>query len=543
MVTEFKLPELGEDIETGDVISVLVSVGDTVDEEQPIMEIETEKATIEVPAPVSGVVKEIHVKEGDKIKVGQLLITFDGTGKGEKAEGKVEVEEVKEEKTEVKAKDQEDRVEPEEAEERVEETREGAELESEERKEEREKVKAKAKEEKKKGEKKAKAKAEEREETEAKVEAEEEEEEKESKEESKARAKEEREDIEEGEKEAKKPEEKAEAREGQGEVVEFGRKARAEAEPETPKEPAQEPAPAAPSVRRLARELGIDINQVPGSGPRGRISEEDIKNYARWIITRGIGAGAETQTEAPTVTPAPLPDFTQWGEVERKTMTNVRRKTAEVMISSWMTVPHVTQHDKADITNIEKLRKEFGKKAEEAGGKLTVTAILLKVVALALKTFPQFNASVDLAKEEIIYKKYYNIGVAIDTERGLYVPVIRDVDKKNIIELSVELVQLSEKTRNRKISMEDLKGGTFTVSNQGSIGGIYFSPIIYWPEVAILGISRGRTEPVYVNGQFEPRLMLPLSLSHDHRVIDGADAVRFLRWIVEALEEPFRLIL
>jgi len=224
-------------------------------------------------------------------------------------------------------------------------------------------------------------------------------------------------------------------------------------------------------------------------------------------------------------------------------MTNVRRKTGEVMTSAWTTIPHVAQHDKADITNLEKLRKEFGKKAEEAGGKLTLTAVLLKVVASALKVFPQLNASVDMAGEEIIYKKYYNIGVAVDTERGLYVPVIRDVDKKNIVELSAELIKVAEKARNRKLSPEEMKGGTFTISNQGTIGGIYFSPIINWPEVAILGVSRSRTEPVYANGQFEPRLMMPLSLSHDHRAVDGADAVRFLRWVIEALEEPFKLIL
>ncbi|HSE83241.1 MAG TPA: 2-oxo acid dehydrogenase subunit E2, partial [Thermodesulfobacteriota bacterium] len=451
------------------------------------------------------------------------------------------VEEVKEKETRG-TREKGDEVEAKEAEERVEESRDEDGAESEE--ETKEDGKAKAKEERKKEEvKRAKAERREREER-VKVKEEEGKREKEQEEgeKTKAKTKEKREAKgEDGEE--KEFREKEGTREGQGEVVEFSRKAKAGAEAKPSQEQAQEPAPAAPSVRRLARELGIDINQVPGSGPRGRISEEDVKNFARWIITRGTTAGGDVQAAVPTVTPAPLPDFTQWGEVERKAMTNVRRKTAEVMFASWTAVPHVTQHDKADITNIEKLRKEFGKKAEEAGGKLTVTAILLKVVAMALKIFPQFNASVDMDKEEIVYKKYYNIGVAVDTERGLYVPVIHDVDKKNVIELSVELVQLSEKTRNRKISMEDLKGGTFTISNQGSIGGIYFSPIINWPEVAILGISRGRMEPVYVNGQFEPRLMLPLSLSHDHRVIDGADAVRFLRWIVEALEEPFRLIL
>jgi pyruvate dehydrogenase E2 component (dihydrolipoamide acetyltransferase) len=223
-------------------------------------------------------------------------------------------------------------------------------------------------------------------------------------------------------------------------------------------------------------------------------------------------------------------------------MSNVRRKTAEHVSYGWI-APHVTQHDKADITNLEKLRKEYGKKAEQAGGKLTVTAIILKVTASALRVFPQFNTSVDMANNEIIYKKYYHIGVAVDTDRGLLVPVIRDVDKKNIIELSVELNQISEKARSKKITLEEMKGSTFTISNLGGLGGAYFTPIINFPEVAILGVSRSSIEPVLIDGQFEPRLMLPLSLSYDHRVIDGADAARFLRWVAEALEQPFKLIL
>ena len=222
-------------------------------------------------------------------------------------------------------------------------------------------------------------------------------------------------------------------------------------------------------------------------------------------------------------------------------MKSVRRKTAQHLAHAWTTVPHVTQYDKADITELEQLRKKFEAEAEAAGGKLAMTAIAVKVIASALKVFPQFASSIDMAREELIYKKYVHIGVAVDTDRGLIVPVIRDADQKNILQLSVELARLAEKARNRKVTFEDMEGGVFTISNLGGIGGTAFSPIVNWPEVAILGVARGRMEPVYMHGLFQPRLMLPLSLSYDHRVIDGADAARFLRWVVQALEQPFLL--
>jgi pyruvate dehydrogenase E2 component (dihydrolipoamide acetyltransferase) len=236
-----------------------------------------------------------------------------------------------------------------------------------------------------------------------------------------------------------------------------------------------------------------------------------------------------------------LPDFSKWGKIERVSMRAVRRKTAQHLRESWNTVPHVTQNDKADITELEQLRARFAPKAEEAGGKMTVTAIALKVCASALKVFPQFNASIDMGKQEIIYKQYINIGVAVDTDRGLLVPVIRDVDKKNIVELAAELTQLSNKARDKKLAPEDMEGGTFTITNLGGIGGTGFSPIVNHPEVAILGLSRSSMEPVWLNNKFEPRLVLPLSLSYDHRLIDGADAARFLRWVAEAFEQPFLL--
>jgi pyruvate dehydrogenase E2 component (dihydrolipoamide acetyltransferase) len=291
-------------------------------------------------------------------------------------------------------------------------------------------------------------------------------------------------------------------------------------------------------VRRLAREIGVDITAVPGSGPGGRISTEDVKVFARRRLTSSDGAAT-----APAPVAAGLPDFTKWGEVERHTMTGIRRKTAEHMAHAWATIPHVTQYAKADITELEELRQRFAPQAEAVGGKLTITAIMLKVVVAALKRFPQFNASLDLASEEVVYKKYYHLGVAVDTERGLLVPVIRDVDRKSVLELSVELNQVAERARTKKTTLEELQGGTFTVTNLGGIGGTFFSPIINTPEVAILGVARSTIEAAYRDDQFVPRLMLPLALSYDHRLIDGADGARFVRWLTEALQQPFLIAL
>jgi pyruvate dehydrogenase E2 component (dihydrolipoamide acetyltransferase) len=294
---------------------------------------------------------------------------------------------------------------------------------------------------------------------------------------------------------------------------------------------------ATPSVRRLARELGVDIYDVQASGPDGRVTEADIKTY----VKERMQQPAPAPMAAPPVAPQPLPDFSKWGEIDRQPMKSVRRKTAVHLSRAWTTIPHVTNHDKADITELEQLRKKLEAKTAPGGVKISMTAIAVKVIASALKVFPQFAASIDMAREEIIYKKYVHIGVAVDTDRGLLVPVIRDADMKNIVQLSVELAQAAESARNRKTTLEELEGGVFTISNLGGIGGAHFSPIVNLPEVAILGISRGRMEPVFINGLFQPRLMLPLSLSYDHRLIDGADAARFLRWVVEALEQPFLL--
>jgi pyruvate dehydrogenase E2 component (dihydrolipoamide acetyltransferase) len=319
-----------------------------------------------------------------------------------------------------------------------------------------------------------------------------------------------------------------------GEVVNISRGASAPAE-QVAQEDGGPSAAAAPSVRRLARELGVSIDQVIGLGPGGRITEDDVKAHTRQIVLK---AGAVRGGER-----TPLPDFSRWGEIERKPMSGIRRKTAEHLSQAWSTIPHVTQHDRADMSQLELFRKKYEKQVEEAGGVLTVTAILLKIVAAALKMFPQFTSAVEMAAQEIIYRKYVHIGVAVDTDRGLLVPVIRAADTKNIVELSTELKQLAEKARAHKLALEEMQGGTFTITNLGGFGGTYFSPIINWPEVAILGVSRASIRPVFVDDGFEPRLLLPLSLSYDHRAIDGADAIRFLRWIVEALEQPMLMSL
>jgi pyruvate dehydrogenase E2 component (dihydrolipoamide acetyltransferase) len=464
-VTEFTIPELGENVAGGDVTRVLVKVGDTITRDQPVVELETDKATIEVPSSVAGVVKEIKVKQGDKIKVGAVVLTVEDGGAPAAAEAPAKKEAKKEEPAR---------------------------------------------------EEKAPARQE------------------------KAAAPAPKPEAEADEPEAAPPPKQPEK------VVAMSRPQRQVEAPAAAK-PAKEDrgpsAPAAPSVRRLAREVGVDINDVQGTGPQGRISQEDVKEHARRILSSvGASAGDAARAGRPAAV-TPLPDFTKWGDVERQAMSNIRRKTAEHLSAAWNTIPHVTQCDKADITSLEALRKKYAPQIEKQDGKLTVTAILVKVLAAAVKQFPQFNASVDMQSQEIVYKKYVNIGVAVDTDRGLLVPVVRNADQKNIAQIAVEVQQAAVKARDRKLTLEDMSGGTISLSNLGGIGGTYFTPIVNWPEVAILGVSRGHMEPVWTDEAFEPRLMLPLSLSYDHRIIDGADAIRFLRWVADALEQPFLLSL
>jgi pyruvate dehydrogenase E2 component (dihydrolipoamide acetyltransferase) len=302
------------------------------------------------------------------------------------------------------------------------------------------------------------------------------------------------------------------------------------------------PAPASPSVRRFARELGVEIHDVKASGPGGRITEDDIKAH----VKRGDGPEkmAPTGTAITESTAEPeLPDFSRWGEVETVELDGVRRITATNMSIAWRTVPHVTQFDQADITGLQEFIEKNAKKVAQSGAKLTVTAILVKVCAAALIKFERFNASIDPANQQLILKKYVHIGIAADTPRGLLVPVVRNADRKSISQIATEITDLADRARNKKLKPDEMKGGTFTVSNQGGIGGVGFTPIVFWPQAAILGVSRASTKARFIDGEFKPRSMLPLSLSFDHRMIDGADAARFLRWMCESLEQPFTMAL
>jgi pyruvate dehydrogenase E2 component (dihydrolipoamide acetyltransferase) len=289
--------------------------------------------------------------------------------------------------------------------------------------------------------------------------------------------------------------------------------------------------PAGPATRRLARELGIDLSRVTGTAAGGRVTQEDVKTYVRQLASGTVSAG----TAAATL--PPLPDFSKWGAIERQPLDTIRRKTAEQMSLSWSQVARVTQNDVADITLLDAFRRK------QEGKKLTVTAFALKGCAILLKQFPNFNCTLDWGNNQLILKQYYHLGVAVDTERGLLVPVIRDVDRKSVTELGDELAAVAQKARDKKVTGDDLRGGTFTITNLGGIGGTSFTPIINYPEVAILGMSRARLQPAVYEGQIVPRLLLPLSLSYDHRVIDGADAARFTRKLAEMLENPLQMLL
>jgi len=451
-MTEFKVPELGENVATGDVTKVLVNVGDTITREQPVLELETDKATIEVPSSVAGVVKEIRVKKGDKVTVGAVVLTVDApaSGNGDRAAAattpppdaapSLDAPPVAAPQSAPAQASASSRVVP---------------------------------------------------------------------------------------MPVRQTQEPAPA---------------PAAAPPPPARPDGRAAPASPAVRRLAREIGVNINDVEGTGPNGRITQEDAKEHARRILS-SVGSASAMGAGTLARPTRQLPDFSKFGEIERQAWTNIRRVTAEHLSYAWNAIPHVTQFDKADVTELEALRKRHKEQVAKAGGNLTVTAMLVRILATAVRKFPQFNASIDTERGEIVFKKYLNIGVAVDTERGLLVPVIRNADEKNITQIAVELNQLAERARDRKLTPDDMSGGSITISNLGGIGGTYFTPIVNWPEVAILGVSRGAIEPVWKDGKFEPVQRLPLSLSYDHRVIDGADAMRFLRWVVEAIEQPFLLSL
>jgi pyruvate dehydrogenase E2 component (dihydrolipoamide acetyltransferase) len=295
---------------------------------------------------------------------------------------------------------------------------------------------------------------------------------------------------------------------------------------------------ASPTIRKLAQDLGIDLTRVRGSERGGRVVLEDVRAYIQQLQRSALEPQTASAPTAPATKPAPEKvDFAKWGPVSRQPVTSLRKIIAQRMHESWASVPRVTQFDEADITNIVALRKKYVAKYEKKGGHLTLTPFLMKAVVEVLKKHPSFNSSLDEASEEIVFKKYYHLGIAVDTEQGLLVPVIRDVDKKSLLQLSKELAEVAEKARQRKVAADDLKGGTFTISNQGGIGSGFFTPIVNKPEVAILGVGRGVLKPVVRGAKIEKRTLLPLGLSYDHRVIDGGAAARFTVEVVQALEQ------
>jgi pyruvate dehydrogenase E2 component (dihydrolipoamide acetyltransferase) len=438
MAITINLPELGEGVESVDVVAVLVSVGEQIEADQGLIEVETEKASVEVPSTAAGTVTEVHVKEGDVLEENAPIVTLDAPETGETTR--------KEQDTPDPSPTSDEAAE--ERENNADEKDESAEV--------------------------------------------------------SAPAAEERETL----------------------------------SPPSPVSPRDEmrTIPAAPTVRRFAREVGVDLTTVDGSGPGGRISIEDVKAEAHRLLSGGGAAAGVAQV-------LDLPDLERFGPIRRESMTKIRKVTAENLTRAWSTVPQVTNHEIADITDLEDFRKAYKERVAEAGGKLTMTAVLVKIVASALKSHPVLNASVDMARQEIVFRYSINIGVAVDTERGLLVPVIRDADQKNLTEISTELDDLATRARSKKIKPDELEGGTFSISNLGGIGGTAFTPIVNWPEVAILGVSRGRIEPQWHEGVFRPRLMMPFSLSYDHRLVDGADAARFLARLKDALELPLLLAL
>ena len=424
MSIEFKLQALKENVEIVEVNAIKVNLGDIVTKDQPLIEVQADKAALEVPSPAAGKITQILIKQGDQVKIGQLIFVIDPVGAGASVASSSPPPVPQ--KTPVAAP------------------------------------------------------------IHAPVHA--------------------------------------------PSAVLVATATATKTAPIALAHDDNKVIPAGPSTRRIARELGVDLGHVPGTGRHGRVSEDDVRSFVRGSGSNGSSGGS--------ISVPPLPRFEDFGTVERQPMSAIRRATARQMSLSWSIVPHVTQSDVSDITDFEAFRKSQSK-----GPKFTISAFAMKAVVVLLKEYPVFNSSIDVAGNQIIHKKFYNIGVAVDTENGLLVPVIRDVDKKSIVELAEELTSIAERARQRKLDSKDLTGGTFTITNLGGIGGTGFTPIVNYPEVAILGISRGRLEPVVHNGEIVPRLMMPLSLSYDHRVIDGAVAARFTRRLAEMLENPYQLLI
>jgi pyruvate dehydrogenase E2 component (dihydrolipoamide acetyltransferase) len=298
--------------------------------------------------------------------------------------------------------------------------------------------------------------------------------------------------------------------------------------------------PAGPATRHYAREHSVNLAEVPGTARGGRITVDDVKTHIR---KRMNGAGGGSSSGGGFATHNPLPDFSKYGPIEKKPLSNIRKKIAENLTATWHTIPAVTQYDLADITDLEAGRKRIVEAMPKGSPKVTMTVLAIKAVVAALKEFPNFNSALDLANGEVVVKQYYHIGIAVDTERGLVVPVIRDADKKSIRDLAADVANLAELARTGKLTIDQMRGGTFTITNLGGVGGTAFSPIINYPEVAILGLSRSAIQPVYRNDTFVPRLLMPLCLTYDHRIIDGADGARFTTRLVQLFSDPIRLLM
>jgi pyruvate dehydrogenase E2 component (dihydrolipoamide acetyltransferase) len=481
MSREFRFQDPGEGIHEAEVVEVAVAAGDRVEDGDTVLVVETDKATTDVPSPYSGEVAEVAVGNGDSIRVGDLLMRFAGDGDTQEA---------------------------------------GTEQDREAGKAEPAQGGGPARQTADEGKGKREAEAEAEAETEGQPEPEPE------------------------------PEREGEG-EPRGSVAAGGQVEEAVAHDEAL------PVPAAPSTRRLARELGVELREVEGSGPGGRVLAEDVQSAAGTeagaVPEREREAGPEERREAGAQEkrreeePASaLPDFSRWGEIERIPLRSVRRATARAMARAWSEIPHVMHHERVDITELEAFRQAQADRVEARGGHLTLTVLAMKAAVAALREFPRFNASLDSGRDEIVLKHHYHLGVAVATERGLLVPVVRDVDRKGVAELAVELAELAGRARKGEVERADMEGGTFTLTNVGSIGGTLFTPIVYHPQVAILGLARASWQPVVqggARGRIEPRLLLPLCLAFDHRVVDGAEAARFANHLAASLQDPQALLL
>ena len=458
---EIKVPDIG-DFSDVPVIEVLVSAGDRVEAEDSLITLESDKATMEVPSPEAGTIKELRVKLDDTVSEGDVVAVLevedrDSGGDSNSTEEKQSSRESEDAETSTSKEESEEKEAPPQTE---------------------------------------------------------------------------------AAEEDKQPEDSEESNEGPGDNVPY--------QPPIVASPAVDPSGlpyASPAIRRFARELGVDLNLVKGSGNKGRIVREDVAGFIKSALSKKPETAAKGGGFPFDFPELPDFDFSRYGEVEKKTLSRIRKLSAGHLHRNWVSIPHVTQHDEADITDMESFRKANADDAIAQGFKLTPLVFLIKASVAALKKYPEFNASLDKDGETLVIKKFYNIGVAVDTPDGLMVPVLRNCERKGIMELAAELAEISEKAREKKLKPQDIQGGCFSISSLGGIGGTSFTPIINAPEVAILGVSRSRMSPVWDGSEFQPRMMLPLSLSYDHRVIDGAAAARFTRFLASRLEDLRRLTL